>query len=107
MRYLGRLALALLFVLLVASPGLARVAAIQTTAPLPDHSDQAIQAAVKEAVQAAVQVAVAIGLPWVHLREALVFNDKVAVRILATSSSAAEEPDDEEIKPEPGAGLDL
>jgi len=46
MRPFGWLVLALLLVLSLATPGMARVAAIATTAPLPDHSEKSIQSAV-------------------------------------------------------------
>lgn len=66
MRTLGKFALAILLVLAVASPGLAGVAAIQATAPLQDHSEQAITMAFKAAVATAMRGAVAMGLPWVQ-----------------------------------------
>lgn len=98
-RPLGPLAIALLLLLSVASWALARVAAIETTAPLQDHSEQSIEVAVAQAIQTAVRGAVAMGLPWVHLRRAWVIGDTVAVQILATDTGPEEE---QSAEPEPG-----
>lgn len=98
-RPLGVLAIALLLVLSVASSALARVAAIETTAPLQDYSEQSIEVAVAQAIQTAVRGAVAMGLPWVHLRRAWVIGDTVAVQILATDTEPEEE---KSAEPEPG-----
>jgi hypothetical protein len=103
MRPLTCLAASLLLVLWVASPGSARVATIQTTAPLQDHAELSVKTALKEAVDAAVKGAVAMGLQWVQISRALVFEDAVAVQILATDT--APEPDMEE-SPNPDADLD-
>jgi len=104
MRRLGRLALLLLLALAVASPALAGVATIETTAPLPDHSEQSIRMAFRTAVETAVRGAMAMGLPRVQLRQAVVLEDAVAVQILATDM----EPDAETPEPDPdeapGAG---
>jgi len=99
MRAIGQLALALLLVLAVASPGLAGVAVIEATAPLQDHSKPAIEAAFKEAVKTAMRGAVAMGLPWVQVREAVVLKDRVAIRVLATD---VKPPDKEPGDPGPG-----
>ncbi len=79
-------AIAFLLVLSVASPSLARMAAIETTAPLQDHSEQSIKTAVTEAVETAVRGAKAMGLRWIHLRGALVLADMVTVQILASDT---------------------
>jgi len=113
MRAIGQLALALLLVLAVASPGLAGVAVIEATAPLQDHSKPAIEAAFKEAVKTAMRGAVAMGLPWVQVREAVVLKDMVAIRVLATDVKPDKEPGDPGPGGEPGKesgrprGLDL
>ncbi len=86
MRLLSRLAITFLLVLSLASPTLARVAAIQATASLKDHSEQSVTTAVKEAVERAVRVAVAMGLPWVKVHRALLREDAVSVEILATET---------------------
>lgn len=105
MRALTRLALALLLALGIVSPALAGVAAIHATAPLEDHSDQAVRAAVKTAVETAVRGAVAMGLPWVQLRRAVVLENMVVVQVLATDTKPA---DGQKLEPgpgeEPGAG---
>jgi hypothetical protein len=79
------------------SPALARVAAIETSAPLADHSDEAIKAAITQAVVTAVRGAVAMGLPWVQVRNATVLSELVTVQILATDV----EPEEEEAEPDP------
>ena len=91
----------------VVSPGEATLARIETTAPLQNHAEPSVQAALKEAVEAAVKGAVAMGLPWVHLNRAVVLADVVAVQILATDT-APEEEMEEEPGPdaEPGADSD-
>jgi hypothetical protein len=102
MRPLTCLAASLLLVLWVASPGSARVATIRTTAPLQDHAELSVKTALKEAVDAAVKGAVAMGLRWVQISQALVFEDAVAVQILA--SDTAPEPGMEE-SPNPDTDL--
>jgi hypothetical protein len=82
------------FILGVVSLGEATVARIETTAPLQDHAEQTVQAALKEAVDAAVKGAAAMGLPWVHLNRAVVLADVVAVQILATDTAPETEMDE-------------
>jgi hypothetical protein len=83
---LGRVLVSLLLTLTLVTPALARVAAIETTAPLADHSDESIKEAIKQAVQVAVRGAAAMGFQWVRVRKALVFADLVSVQILASDS---------------------
>jgi hypothetical protein len=59
-------------------------ALIETTAPLVEHSEAAVKAAVIVAIDKAVRGAVAMGYPWVQLRHAQISGDEVAVQILAT-----------------------
>ncbi len=66
--------------------GTARLATIETTAPLPDRSDPSVRAALKEAVESAVRGAIAMDFSWVEVTEALVLQDRVTVRILATDT---------------------
>jgi hypothetical protein len=66
------------------TPALARVASIETTAPLADQSEDSIKAALEQAVSIAVRGAVAMGFLWVHVRQAVVFTDLVSVQILAS-----------------------
>jgi hypothetical protein len=82
---------ALLLVLGAASPGLARIASIETTAPLSNHAEQTVKAALEEAVNTAVKGAVAMGLRWFKISKALVLEDLVAVQILATDTASEPE----------------
>ncbi len=104
MRPLTCLATAILVVLWVASPGSARVATIETTAPLEDHAELSIKAALKEAVDSAVKGAVAMGLRWVKISHAFVLEDAVAVQILATDT-APEAGTDEAPNPDADLGV--
>jgi hypothetical protein len=99
MRRFRWLALGLVAVLATASPGGAVVATIVTTAPLPDRSEQSVEAAFHDAVRAAVTEAVAMGLPWVLFSHALVLEDAVRVEILATDAA----PDAGRGQEEPGS----
>ncbi len=98
MRSFGRLALALLLVLALVSPGLAGVATIEATAPLQDHSQESIKAAFIEALKAAVGQAEAMGFPWVAINEVRVLEHKVTVELLASDM----DPEREE-----GRGLEI
>jgi len=108
MRRFSWLALLLLLVLSIAPPAGARIAMIQTMAPLQDHAEQSIEAAFKEAMQTAVKGALAMGFSWVKLSKALVLENMVTVQILATDTrpEAGEGDGEEESLPggEPGAG---
>ena len=100
MRPLSRLTLALLLVVFLASPTVARVAMIETTAPLRDHAEPSIQTAFKEALQTAIRGAVAMGLSWVKLNQALVLENMVSVQLLATDTKPeGEEGGEEEEEP--------
>lgn len=89
MRFI-RFAFPLALALTLASSALARTAAIETTAPLADHSDASIEAAVKEAVAIAIRGALAMGFQWVQLHEAAVLDDAVSIRILAGDAEESE-----------------
>jgi hypothetical protein len=95
-----RLVLPLLLAFAIATPALARVAAIETTAPLADQSEDSIKAAIQQAVLSAVRGAVAMGLQWVQVRKARVFTDLVSVQILASDHEPEGE---EEHAPDDGA----
>jgi hypothetical protein len=86
MRPLSWLALTFLVGVSVASPAWARVATIETTAPLQDHAEQSIKTAFEEAVETAVRGAVAMGLSWVKLGRTQVLENMVTVQILATDT---------------------
>lgn len=96
------LAVTLLLILSLASPSLARVAAIETSAPLKDQSQQSVKMAVTEAVNTAVRVAVAMGLPWLQVRNAFVLKDMVTLHFIASDIEPEEEQEGEEM-PEPGS----
>jgi len=84
MRLLCRF-LCALCVLSVASVASARVAVIQTTARLSDHSETSLRQAVKEAVATAVRGALAMGLSQVALQGISQVDDEtVAVQVLAS-----------------------
>ena len=108
-----RLVLPLLLALALVTPALARVAAIETTAPLADHSEEGIKTAIKQAVMTAVRGAVAMGFEWIQVRQAVVFTDLVSVQILASDQqpeSGEEEwaaPDDEGPETTRPAGIEV
>jgi len=76
----------------------ARIAVIETTAPLQDRSEQSIETALTEALETALRGATAMGLPWFQIRQALVLAGMVTVQIFATDT----EPEGAE-QLEPGA----
>jgi hypothetical protein len=75
-----------LVVLLTVSPVWARVATIETTAPLRDHAEQSVNAAFQDAVQTAMRGAIAMGLSWVKINRAIVLENMVTVQLLATDT---------------------
>jgi hypothetical protein len=62
----------------------ATVSRIEGTAPLSDHSDRAIEHAVRAAVDHCVSSATAMGLLWIWLEDARVLTDRVIVEMIAT-----------------------
>lgn len=72
-------------------------ALIQTTAPLTDGSDGALQVAVVTAVEKAIRGARAMGFAWIELRAAQVQGDEVVVQIMATDDNPE---DTTEVDPE-------
>jgi hypothetical protein len=84
------------------SPSAAAVATIVTTAPLSDHREPSVNAALHAALKAAVVGAAAMGLTWVRISRAVVLEDAVAVKIFATDT--APEPGAEEDGPDPNGG---
>jgi hypothetical protein len=79
--------LACVLMITTAAPSAAKMATIQTTAPLRDHGEQTVKRAIQDAVESAVTGAIAMGLPWVQLGRAIVLEDAVAVQILATDTN--------------------
>jgi hypothetical protein len=94
-------------ILVAASPAPARVAAIETSAPLADHSEEAIRSALTDAVVNAVKGAVAMGLTWVRLRNAAVLDDAVTVLIVATDTEQDAEAADSDSEPTAPVRIDL
>lgn len=72
-----------MWIVALACPAVAGMAAIETTAPLPDQSDASVKAAVDQAVATAIQGARAMGLPRIELRGARVLPGAVTVLIIA------------------------
>jgi len=102
MRKLIRLMAALSAVFVVASPVLAGMAVIETTAPLSERSDEAVKMAVMSAVQSAVKGAAAMGLSRVAVKGVQVLPRLVVVQILATdagSNPGATESEQEDLQP--------
>ena len=93
------LMLALMLALNAPTAAWARVAKIESTAPLPDHSDQAIDRAIKAAVDKCVRGATAMGLLWIWVEDALVLTDRVIVKMIATDE--VEEDEAQKVDPAP------
>jgi hypothetical protein len=88
MRHLSRL-LAALLVLGLTSTASARVAVIQTTAQVSDHSENGLRQAVKDAVATAVRGALAMGLSQVALKGVTQLDaETVAVQVVASDTDA-------------------
>jgi len=100
----GRLAVVALLVAAVASPGLARMATIEATAPLRDHSERSVQAALVAAVGRAIDRAMALGFSRIAIGRAFVLKDRVSVQILASDTDLGEDEDDEDEEADPGLG---
>jgi len=83
MRNIRAWAVAVGLIGLTASPAFAGMAAIETTAPLTDQSEDSVKAAVTQAVEQAMQGAKAMGLPRVELRGARVLQGAVTVLVIA------------------------
>jgi len=78
--------LAMLLALWAAAPAAAFTTRIEATAPLPDRSQAAIEAALMEAMAAAARSALAMGFPWVSIERTRVLEDRVSVELLATDT---------------------
>jgi hypothetical protein len=108
MKAVSQLVLTLGLLLLAESPSLARVAIIETTAPLADHSAASIHSAFAEAVQAAERGAAAMGLSAVYVNHAAVVEDTLVIELFATdvdAERALREPQAEPNAVDPGAAL--
>ena len=99
MRILGSFMLALLLALATALPASARVVLLQTSATLEDHSEWAIERALRDALEVAMSGALAMGLSSMRVDRARVLDDAVVIWVVATDEEV-DEPDD-------AAGLQL
>ena len=79
---------AILLAIVVPATAWARVVTIETTAALPDRSDQSIEGALENAVDTCVRGAAAMGLTSIWLDRALVLSDKVVIKMIASDESA-------------------
>ena len=89
------LGLVLVVLTLGLSPAFARVATIEATAPLANHSEAAIRTAEMVAIGKALEDARAKGLRLLRLERAVVEEATVTLRLLATDdddAAAAREP---------------
>lgn len=103
MKRLGRIGcVALLLALAAPAATWARVVKIETTTPLADHSDQAVEQALRDALDSCLQRATAMGLSWIRLDRAMVLTDKVVVLMVA-SDDAVEDDDVKVFEPTPPA----
>jgi hypothetical protein len=94
------LALTLVLVLALSSPGWARSVTLQAAAPLPDRSDASVARALAEAVDACVRRAAALGLSWIQLHGAILVGDRVIVQMIATDDESEDgEPERESATP--------
>jgi hypothetical protein len=100
----GWLLFGALLILAPASPSAAVVVEIEKTAPVRDHTEVALRAALEAAVAAAITEAVAMGLPWVRMSHARFPETAVAVRILATDADPAAETQEDARGPDTGSG---
>ena len=91
MSNLLRPAIALLLLLSAASPALARMAMIEASVPLENHSEKSIKTSFREAVHTAVRGAMAMGLPRIQIRDAFVLEGMLTVLVLATDEQPEEE----------------
>jgi len=103
MRSSSPLVLALILVGTLVSPSFAQMALIAATAPLADHAEVTVNAAMKQAIHTAMRGAAAMGLPHMHLRRALVLQDAVLVQIVAADTDASDDLDMTDPTPEPDA----
>jgi hypothetical protein len=96
MRLFGWLMLMFLSVLVLTSTAMATVATIETAAPLSDHSEPALKAAVTQVVQSVARGALAMGLSWVQISQVRVLEDSVTIRALATDVKPEDETDSDQ-----------
>lgn len=81
---LGRFVSILFLLLMMISPGWARVVNLEVTAPVPDRSDASVARALKMALDGCVRQAAAMGLSWIRLEDAVLRGEQVVVQMVAT-----------------------
>jgi hypothetical protein len=89
-RWTSLVAASLLAAVLV-TPAWARTVRIETTVPLVDHSEAALNLAMQQAVETTVQGATAMGLSWIWVDGARVLSDSLVVRMVATDDESDDE----------------
>ena len=83
--------IALILLVLGASPALARETTIEATAPLAEHSDAAFRTAVLVAIGKALTDAKSKGVRLVRLDQARVEGEAVRIRVIATDDGLGRE----------------
>ncbi len=87
MRALGKVALVVSLLLSAASPCAAYTVRIESTAPLADHSEATVKAAIMQAILTAARGAMDNGFPWVALGEVRVLEKEVSIELFATDEN--------------------
>jgi hypothetical protein len=82
----------LLAVMLV-TPAWARTVRIETTVPLTDHSEEALNRAMRQAVAKSVQGATAIGMSRMRIDGAWVLPDTLVLWMVATDGDSDDDDD--------------
>jgi hypothetical protein len=75
------------------TPAWARTVRIETTVPLTDHSDEALDRAMRQAVAKSVQGATAIGMSRMRIDGAWVLSDTLVLWMMATDGDSDEDDD--------------
>jgi len=89
--------LTLLIALATVSPASARVVLLQASAALENHSEPAIEHALREALDVVVSGALAMGLSSMRVDRARVLDDMVIISVVATDAEV-DEPDSVELE---------
>ena len=75
------------------TPAWARTVRIETTVPLTDHSDEAVNRAMRQAVAKSVQGATAIGMSKMRIDGAWVLSDTLVLWMVATDGDTDDDDD--------------
>jgi hypothetical protein len=73
---------------MLVTPAWARTVRIETTVPLTDHSDEALNRAMRQAVAKSVQGAAAIGMNRMRIDGAWVLSDTLVLWMVATDGDS-------------------